>query len=244
MFVNPSSAPVARSEEHTSELQSRENLVCRLLLEKKNKRTFQTCFVEKKKTRRITKRHSVLTCSHSPWPRNVPRCPNLGLTLFSSFFFFFTDPATTEIYTLSLHDALPICEMQARCLARRAADAFAASPLVLLLAGGAFAALPVLALWAGRSAAPALQSADHRAVVVSAALVAGLAGAAVTLLVPGPRALGCQLEAAPVPWPVAFAGLVLFPVSVALVLVLPAAALFVAPSAGARTPLVLARVLG
>src|SRR6202043_4185569 len=28
---------VDRSEEHTSELQSRENLVCRLLLEKKNK---------------------------------------------------------------------------------------------------------------------------------------------------------------------------------------------------------------
>src|SRR5690349_24145451 len=26
----------------------------------------------------------------------------------SFFFFFFTDPATTEIYTLSLHDALPI----------------------------------------------------------------------------------------------------------------------------------------
>src|SRR5690606_35393367 len=30
---------VMRSEEHTSELQSRENLVCRLLLEKKNNRT-------------------------------------------------------------------------------------------------------------------------------------------------------------------------------------------------------------
>src|SRR5690606_40916236 len=29
---------VIRSEEHTSELQSRENLVCRLLLEKKNKK--------------------------------------------------------------------------------------------------------------------------------------------------------------------------------------------------------------
>src|SRR5215510_12557653 len=27
----------------------------------------------------------------------------------SFFFFFFNDPATTEIYTLSLHDALPIC---------------------------------------------------------------------------------------------------------------------------------------
>src|SRR2546422_7202512 len=30
------------------------------------------------------------------------------------FFFFFNDTATTEIYTLSLHDALPIWE-QARC---------------------------------------------------------------------------------------------------------------------------------
>src|SRR5690606_39400291 len=33
------SAPPPRSEEHTSELQSRENLVCRLLLEKKNSNT-------------------------------------------------------------------------------------------------------------------------------------------------------------------------------------------------------------
>src|SRR5690606_41629333 len=35
----PSDEPIAgiRSEEHTSELQSRENLVCRLLLEKKKK---------------------------------------------------------------------------------------------------------------------------------------------------------------------------------------------------------------
>src|SRR5437899_7803139 len=29
-------------------------------------------------------------------------------TLFFVFFFFFNDTATTEIYTLSLHDALPI----------------------------------------------------------------------------------------------------------------------------------------
>src|SRR5256885_5204209 len=28
------------------------------------------------------------------------------------FFFFFNDTATTEIYTLSLHDALPICQIQ------------------------------------------------------------------------------------------------------------------------------------
>src|SRR5258708_37369142 len=30
-------------------------------------------------------------------------------SLGASFFFFFNDTATTEIYTLSLHDALPIC---------------------------------------------------------------------------------------------------------------------------------------
>src|SRR5690606_42000017 len=38
----PSHRTRRRSEEHTSELQSRENLVCRLLLEKKNKTTNQT----------------------------------------------------------------------------------------------------------------------------------------------------------------------------------------------------------
>ena len=32
------------------------------------------------------------------------------------FFFFFNDTATTEIYTLSLHDALPICGAQVRAL--------------------------------------------------------------------------------------------------------------------------------
>src|SRR5207248_9396173 len=36
---------------------------------------------------------------------------SISLLLLLSFFFlfFFNDPATTEIYTLSLHDALPIC---------------------------------------------------------------------------------------------------------------------------------------
>src|SRR5204863_9882407 len=41
------------------------------------------------------------------------------LCLFLSFFlFFFNDPATTEIYTLSLHDALPICCDRADCRSR------------------------------------------------------------------------------------------------------------------------------
>src|SRR5207244_11973806 len=34
----------------------------------------------------------------------------------SIFFFFFNDPATTEIYTLSLHDALPILPRRLRVL--------------------------------------------------------------------------------------------------------------------------------
>src|SRR2546422_8627607 len=33
-------------------------------------------------------------------------------TLYLRFFFFFNDTATTEIYTLSLHDALPISQSQ------------------------------------------------------------------------------------------------------------------------------------
>ena len=33
---------------------------------------------------------------------------SLNSFLFSLYFFFFNDTATTEIYTLSLHDALPI----------------------------------------------------------------------------------------------------------------------------------------
>src|SRR5215475_16231416 len=46
-----SSAIGARSEEHTSELQSRENLVCRLLLEKKKKKIL-TLYYERKKQKK------------------------------------------------------------------------------------------------------------------------------------------------------------------------------------------------
>src|SRR6266511_5750319 len=48
----------SRSEEHTSELQSRENLVCRLLLEKKKKKinihSAQTKKTKKKNTHKTT----------------------------------------------------------------------------------------------------------------------------------------------------------------------------------------------
>src|ERR1035438_4932268 len=40
-----------------------------------------------------------------------PRCPPFRL---QHVFFFFNDTATTEIYTLSLHDALPIYDLDSR----------------------------------------------------------------------------------------------------------------------------------
>src|SRR5205814_9213130 len=39
---------------------------------------------------------------------DMPALHSVLLLLCRIFLFFFTDPATTEIYTLSLHDALPI----------------------------------------------------------------------------------------------------------------------------------------
>src|SRR6266700_7538908 len=50
-FLVSEDAMAQRSEEHTSELQSRENLVCRLLLEKKKKKTITTFYLKTKKTR-------------------------------------------------------------------------------------------------------------------------------------------------------------------------------------------------
>src|SRR5574341_2541979 len=41
------------------------------------------------------------------------------LLILISFFFFFNDTATTEIYTLSLHDALPISPTSLPAAARR-----------------------------------------------------------------------------------------------------------------------------
>src|SRR5579875_972652 len=77
-----------RSEEHTSELQSHSDLVCRLLL-------------EKKKVASPINDISRGLCSLSFRTSS-------SLIPAASSFFFFNDPATTEIYTLSLHDALPI----------------------------------------------------------------------------------------------------------------------------------------
>src|ERR1039458_1778318 len=90
--------PVAsRSEEHTSELQSLRHLVCRLLLEKKNRSNctpMRACTFWPGNT--STFWASIKSHAVSPW---LMPCMTI---------FFFNDTATTEIYTLSLHDALPI----------------------------------------------------------------------------------------------------------------------------------------
>src|SRR5256885_13275010 len=57
----------------------------------------------------------------SIYAMNVKLYVNL-YNLNSFFFFFFNDTATTEIYTLSLHDALPISTLSAAAKPVRAAD--------------------------------------------------------------------------------------------------------------------------
>src|SRR2546429_5089836 len=58
-----------RSEEHTSELQSRLHLVCRLLLEKKNSRTMS----RQSRNRIAPVRESARSCVGNSWPR-CARC--------------------------------------------------------------------------------------------------------------------------------------------------------------------------
>src|SRR6476661_1668859 len=94
--------PAGRSEEHTSELQSHLNLVCRLLLEKKKSRNRRSLWTSQLNSPR-----------HPTWRSASPassmlRRASCGTPTPSPIFFFFNDTATTEIYTLSLHDALPI----------------------------------------------------------------------------------------------------------------------------------------
>src|SRR3954463_2435948 len=91
----PSSAFKNRSEEHTSELQSHDNLVCRLLLEKINSlnRKISVSFTNLM----FLSLHGRRSFLYSRLWRRI-----------ALNFFFFNDPATTDIYTLSLHDALPI----------------------------------------------------------------------------------------------------------------------------------------
>src|ERR1035438_74356 len=121
-----------RSEEHTSELQSLRHLVCRLLLEKK--------------------KATLITRSQSTWLRNPVQVCAVGpispsssssrlrrrqrgsscASGYAPLFLFFNDTATTEIYTLSLHDALPISVASLEHFAADAPSLRFAEPALLL----------------------------------------------------------------------------------------------------------------
>src|SRR2546429_1522377 len=72
-------APKSRSEEHTSELQSRLHLVCRLLLEKKKSERNapgRSCYRGSLRAgglRSVSRARSVLPCSHTQAPTTNPR---------------------------------------------------------------------------------------------------------------------------------------------------------------------------
>src|SRR2546421_6351716 len=57
---------LGRSEEHTSELQSRSDLVCRLLLEKKKKKKSMlfSCYHRRRDDDEITAQQRYVRCSH------------------------------------------------------------------------------------------------------------------------------------------------------------------------------------
>src|SRR6516162_2128458 len=104
----PCFSSLARSEEHTSELQSPCNLVCRLLLEKKNESVGNRYVREESFAE---ERQEVMLAQ-----RLEPNIPYLHHLAFAglerdvemSGFFFFKAGAPPVIYTLSLRDALPI----------------------------------------------------------------------------------------------------------------------------------------
>src|ERR1022692_3086443 len=100
----PCALPI-RSEEHTSELQSPCNLVCRLLLEKKNVHLVQGFCGEP---------GELYSGRHERVARTASQTAGV---VYDGDSCFFNDPATTEIYPLSLHDALPI-SFPACCVSR------------------------------------------------------------------------------------------------------------------------------
>src|SRR3954462_10544633 len=97
----------ARSEEHTSELQSHDNLVCRLLLEK-NAELYPTVLVPQGAVegalsdRRAARRHAASSPrAREPLQPLAQSCPTEAV-------FFFNGPGPPEINSLSHRAPLPI----------------------------------------------------------------------------------------------------------------------------------------
>src|ERR1022692_406526 len=97
-----------RSEEHTSELQSPCNLVCRLLLEKKKKHLETPGVGGSWGVAACARQATVFWAPGAAWGASSKTSYPASVVVPAFEGFFFNDTATTEIYTLSLHDALPI----------------------------------------------------------------------------------------------------------------------------------------
>src|SRR3954465_3039747 len=97
-----------RSEEHTSELQSHDNLVCRLLVVKK------ILFPSDRKSTHLTSSQTInaytVFCSTCHTLRYLFFFSVVGLLLFFVFFFFFflNEPAPPKLSSLPHPAALPI----------------------------------------------------------------------------------------------------------------------------------------
>src|SRR6202142_661111 len=99
---------IVRSEEHTSELQSPKDLVCRLLLEKKKK---QACRIQWWEVIRYNRVFWPLACLLTKSTQPLKLWPTWGNPACAPLFvcsFFLNDSATPEIYPLSPHDAFRI----------------------------------------------------------------------------------------------------------------------------------------
>src|SRR6266481_4462913 len=105
---SPGCRASSRSEEHTFELQSQFHLVCRLLLEKK-KKSKADIFISKVTITwlGVDYYHDKLS-NDRLFDKKLRFSEEWRCRFYFFFCFFFNDTATTEIYTLSLHDALPI----------------------------------------------------------------------------------------------------------------------------------------
>src|SRR6266576_3339805 len=79
-------------------------------LKKKKKKTYTIKIKIKNKKKKLKIIINYIIIFFNFFLSSVVFFPFILFAVFFFVFFFFNDTATTEIYTLSLHDALPICQ--------------------------------------------------------------------------------------------------------------------------------------